>query len=147
MLLRAIEYDPQHCMIIELQEKDQWLEKSFLQQWAKLHSLVGRGYSIVDAEDKLVAVGGVDMMWDGVGEMWSLFGARSSSNKLALHKLVKKQISFLVRELALYRIQAVVLASDQTALRYVEALGFIREAFLKAYFPFKQDGVMYARLL
>lgn len=145
-MLKAIPYDPQHCMIIELQEKDQWLAKEYLQQWAQLHSLVGRGYSVIDEEGKLVAVGGVDMLWDGVGEMWSLFGARSVSVKIALHKMVRTQIRLLIAELALYRLQAVVLATDPVAVRYIETLGFVREALLKAYFPYRQDGIMYARL-
>jgi RimJ/RimL family protein N-acetyltransferase len=101
------------------------------------HSFTG----LVDG--KVIGCAGVIRYWEGRGEAWAIFDPAIGRR---LYLEIRNIASRLFEVLPYRRIEAVVLADFAPGHRFVESLGFKKEAVcLKGYFPGGQDAVLYAR--
>ncbi len=93
-----------------------------------------------------VASGGIDLMWDGVGEAWTIISRHIEKYRFSVHKAVKRYLEETTKEKNLHRVQAHVLRGDETAMRWIVRLGFHPEGLCKKYGPGGEDYILYARL-
>lgn len=97
------------------------------------------------ADDKLVVIGGINIMWPGVGEAWAMLAASYREHGFWLHRNVVKILKTVENDLKLERLQAVVLKGHWAGIEWVDRLGFQYEGEMPKYFK-GRDYLRYAKI-
>lgn len=105
-------------------------------------------YAVV-YESALVAVGGVQVLWEGRGMFWLILTA--DCKKEGIHGLravyaIKEKIQELVDTNNLHRAEAAIRTDFSRAIAMIVALGFSREGTMRQYWPDKADAYLYSRV-
>lgn len=100
-------------------------------------------------ESALVAVGGVQVLWEGRGMFWLILTA--DCKKEGIHGLravyaIKEKIQELVKTNNLHRAEAAIRTDFSRAIAMIKALGFKREATMRQYWPDKADAYLYSKV-
>lgn len=100
-------------------------------------------------EGALVAVGGVQVRWEGVGLFWLMLTA--DCKKEGWHGVralyaIKEKIQELTEKNNLHRAEAAVRLGFSRAIAMIKALGFEREGLMRQHGPDKADSYLYARI-
>ncbi len=109
-------------------------------------ALPGHGFSLVN-NGHLIFSAGVYPVWKGLGEAWVIPSDLIKPHRRQLVTYVREYLDRLVEENEYRRVQATVRADFDAGHRFIEFLGFQREAMLEAYGPDGADHVQYARLM
>lgn len=144
-MMQVIPFSVNHVVSIDMREHEAWITQDVLAQFAQEHAKRGQGYSMVEG-GCIVACGGVDVVWKGVGEAWTILSRHIDRFKLSLHKSALRCIGEVTETYRLHRVQAHVIKGDEKAMRWINRLGFHPEAVLTAYGPNREDYIVYARL-
>lgn len=88
---------------------------------------------------KPVAVFGCSLLWDGVGEMWSIIGDTARTHPIAMTKIGIAFADMCEIAMGLHRLQITVKTSDKRAISWARAIGFISECTMKGYSTDKLD--------
>ena len=100
------------------------------------------GYTLL-WNDEVIAVGGVHMMWFGVGEGWLLVSPEAMKRPIALARYTKRLLHDIMSETQVRRVQASVHVDDNRAYLFAEWLGFENEGIMR---KFGVEGDDYTRL-
>lgn len=100
------------------------------------------GYTLL-WNDEVIAVGGVHLMWFGVGEAWLLVSPEAMKRPIALARYTKRLLRDIMSETQVRRVQASVHVDDNRAYLFAEWLGFENEGIMR---KFGVDGDDYTRL-
>ncbi len=142
LTLRA--YDPQDFLAIEVDEYvRQAQENQPVEQWATYHKTHGPAITIVDPEERIVVCVGVRHLWEGVGEIWMVFSPLAAKYPRTV-SFLRTMIAYLQEVMGYHRLQATIDTSWAAAIRFVEHMGFIKEAVMKRYGPNGADHALYA---
>ena len=100
-------------------------------------------------DGKIVGVGGIAMMWKGVGELWLIL--TKDSNRAGAHGLVafdaiRKKIDEIIEENNIIRAQAIARLDFPKAIDMLTWLGFENEGRLRKYTPDGCDVYRFARI-
>jgi RimJ/RimL family protein N-acetyltransferase len=95
---------------------------------------------------EIIACCGVTIYWEGMGEVW--LATSSRWGKLAKSAVIwtRDILDYLQDNWKLRRIQADVDAENETACRFIEHYGFVREGLMRKYDSLGRDMVRYARI-
>jgi len=88
------------------------------------------GHTLV-VDDTVIAIGGINFLWPGVGEAWLL-----TSTELENHtRIVYKEIKTFLKNTEKYykRIQACVKTDFEEGIEFAERFGFEKEGTLRNY--------------
>jgi len=96
--------------------------------------------------DTVVAVGGVHIMWDGVGEAWTLVSPDIERNGVVFARYAKKMFDAIIKENNLTRVQATIHVNDITAAQFASWLGFESEGVMRKYGINGEDYIRVARV-
>ena len=99
-------------------------------------------------EDEIVAVGGIKMYFEGVGESWIIMTEHSKRHgvyALMACRAIENRLNELIEELNLRRVEANVRADFPTAIRFVKALGFEFDGERKKWFPGNISAMLYSK--
>lgn len=99
-------------------------------------------------DNEIVAVGGIKVMEDNVGEAWVIMTGRSKKNGifgLIACRTIKDKLERLIDELNIEQCIARVRANFPIAMRFTEALGFKLVKILPKWFPNGTDALLYKR--
>ncbi len=101
-------------------------------------------------ESAIVAVGGLQVKWKGVGLLWLMLTA--DCKKYGIHSLlalevIKEKVEYLIEKNNLWRAEAAVRTDFPQAIKMVEFLGFKKEGLMRKYYPDKSDAWLYARII
>lgn len=97
-------------------------------------------------DGRIVGLGGITILWDGVGEGWLILTKDVLTRKVESYRCIYRLMLKLIEENKLRRIQAHVRTDFRQAIKMIEALGFEREGLLREFCPDKCDVYMYARI-
>jgi len=104
----------------------------------------------VEYEDELVAVGGLQVKWEGVGLLWLMLTDACQKDGLhairALHA-IREKTDELIEKNNIWRAEASVRTDFPKAVKMIEFLGFYREGLMRKYCPDKSDSYLYARVI
>lgn len=145
--LIVVPFVADHVKNMELLERDKWLEHNgniFL--FAQRHERMGVGYTVMYNASVTLGCGGIDIMWENVGEAWMLLTPYIKLYPLFVTKIVKKYFSYLIDRMGLKRVQATIRSTDDVSIRYVEMLNFQREGTLRCFGTDGCDYFMYGRV-
>jgi len=100
-------------------------------------------------ENSIVAVGGLQVRWEGVGLLWLMLTA--SCKKDGLHGLralyaIRDKMHELIISNKLWRAEAVIRTDFPKAIKMIEFLGFKRDCKMEKFFPDKTDAYLYSRI-
>ena len=91
---------------------------------------------------------GCSLLWDGVGEMWSVIGDLARTKPIAMTKVGIAFADICEIALRLHRLQITVKTSDIRAISWARAIGFISECTMKEYSADRYDyDLMVRRML
>ena len=101
-------------------------------------------------ESAIVAIGGLQVRWEGVGLMWLMLTA--DCKKYGIYSLlaleaIKEKVEYLIEKNNLWRAEAAVRTDFPQAIKMVEFLGFEREGLMRKYYPDKTDAWLYSRII
>lgn len=102
-------------------------------------------YTVME-DDEVIAIGGVSLMWQGVGEAWMVVSEKGYSKPLSVAKYSLYLFNHIQEFHKFHRIQASVAVIDETANRFVNWLGFEIEGIMPKYGLDKSDYFRYARI-
>ena len=94
-------------------------------------------------DNTVLAVGGVNWFWDGVGEAWVIYSKNIATHKWAIGRATHRIFKILLNQYQWRRVQAVVRTDWKEAVRMVENFGFHREGRMRRYCPNGDDVYMY----
>lgn len=100
------------------------------------------GFTLLEGEEVL-AVGGVHVLWFGVGEGWVLVSPRCFELPAAFARYTKRAFNSILQDTNLRRIQASVHTDDKKAIRFANWLMFEDEGIMRNY---GVDGSDYLRM-
>lgn len=107
-------------------------------------------YTVFDDRGQVIGIFGWENISDTVAECWAIPSARLKTSAHAAHEYIKAIRSVITTGFRtipeLNRAQAVCRADQPACARFLEALGFRREAVLKEYCDDRVDGYLYALL-
>ncbi len=86
-----------------------------------------------------VACFGCTLLWDGVGEMWSVIGDTARTKPIAMTKVGLAFADICEIALRLHRLQITVKTADVRAISWARAIGFISECTMKEYSADRYD--------
>lgn len=144
-MMHVVPFSVNHVVSIDMREHEAWITRDVLSQFAQEHAKRGQGYSMVEG-DCIVACGGVDVIWQGVGEAWTILSRHAENHKLSLHRTVLRCLNEIINSHRLHRVQAHVLKGDERAINWIIRLGFHPEAVLESFGLNREDYIVYARL-
>jgi hypothetical protein len=93
-----------------------------------------------------IAVFGVVYIWNGVGEMWSMFDNQARTFHVTMVRGGRIFTDIAMRYLHLHRLQITVRTDDNRALRYAKSIGFETESTMRKFGPDKVDYLLMTRL-
>ena len=101
-------------------------------------------------ESAIVAVGGLQIKWEGVGLLWLMLTA--DCKKYGIHSLlaleaIKEKVEYLIKKNNLWRAEAAVRFDFSQAIKMIEFFGFEREGLMRKHCPDKADSYLYAKVL
>lgn len=96
-------------------------------------------------DEGIIAVVGGTLLWPGVMELWSVTSNKISRHPISYTRTVRTLIQSFQKSLSIRRFQSVIRFGHPELIRWIEALGFEREALMKRYGPEGADYYMYAR--
>ena len=101
-------------------------------------------------ESAIVAVGGLQVRWEGVGLLWLMLTA--DCKKYGIYSLlaleaIKEKMEYLIKKNNLWRAEAAVRTDFPQAIKMIEFFGFEREGLMRKYYPDKSDSYLYAKVL
>ena len=101
-------------------------------------------------ESEIVAVGGLQVKWKGVGLLWLILTARCRKKGvfgfLALDA-IKLKMDELIKDNNLWRAEANVRVDFPAAIKMIEWFGFEKEGTMKQYAPDRTDMILYSKIL
>ena len=90
------------------------------------------------------AIGGLNILWDGVGEVWVIGSPTIPAQKFSYVKIVKFYLKYFREKYKLKRVQAQVIKEYEMLHRFTKYLGFKYEGTLHNYCGGTLDNCMYA---
>ncbi len=95
-------------------------------------------------DGKLFAIGGLNILWKHVGEVWVIGSPIIPSQRFSYMKIVKFYLKYFREKYKLKRVQAQVLKDYDMLHRFTKHLGFKYEGTLHNYCGGNLDNCMYA---
>ena len=92
----------------------------------------------------IFAIGGLNILWEGVGEVWVIGSPTVPKYKFAYVRAVKFYLKYFREKYKLKRVQAQIVADYDMLKRFAEKLGFKYEGTLHNYCGGDLDNCMYA---
>jgi hypothetical protein len=108
------------------------------------YTMPNHGIAFMD-NGKILAVGGVVPLWDGVGEAWLIPTKNMAGYEIPISRAFRINLDRAFTDLKMRRVQAAVKVGFERAHRLVQFLGMEEEGMMKKYGPDGADYVRYAK--
>lgn len=100
-------------------------------------------------DGEIVAVGGIKLFFEGVGESWIILTKQSRKSGifgLIACRTIKDKLDSLAVELNMRRVEAQVRKDFAIGIRFVEALGFNFNCEREQWFPDGTSSMLYSKV-
>ena len=106
----------------------------------------GLRYACVDVAGTAVAVAGLVERWPGVATAWAFGTELFSLYAIEITRACRRALAAAFNGARIHRVQAMSWAGHHEAHRWLEVLGFTREAVLRCFGRAREDYIVFARL-
>jgi len=101
-------------------------------------------------DGKVMGCGGIDLMWEGVGEVWLMLSpdidSYSLKTRMNAYKTISEGLEELIQNNNLIRCQAWGRVGFHRSHTLFKHLGFTPEGVAEKYMPDGEDAILYARI-
>jgi hypothetical protein len=94
--------------------------------------------------DECVGVGGIDVLWEGVGEAWIILSKKVLMYPVSTYAAIIDGLRDIIKDNTFFRVQAWVRSDFAKAQRMARHLGFKAEGVARKYTPDKIDCILYS---
>lgn len=94
--------------------------------------------------DVPIASAGVEILHEGVGEMWGMFSTDVDAFVMPLCRILREVVKKIIEVNRLHRLQCHVRTDFWRGLRLVQFLGFEEEGIARMYTPHKYDCYLFS---
>jgi len=136
-------YTAEHALEIERETSMESFPAEWFRRWAQEREK-SIAYTFFDG-DRPVYCGGVRIYWPGAGEAWILMIA-GIKRYCSVHVRAKLMFEYVIKMHELDRVQAYARADRPEFARYLEYMGFEKEALCRKFGPGGIDSFLYARI-
>jgi RimJ/RimL family protein N-acetyltransferase len=98
------------------------------------------------SKEEIIMIAGLNVLWPGVAEIWTLTGEPMTANPGAAHEAGRFLVLYWFKKHNLRRMQATVKSDFEKAAAWIERLNFYREGVMLGYGMDGADYYRYARL-
>lgn len=144
---RLVPFDIAHIQLLDLAEDmvdEVFTMPKGIDYLAECAS-TGDSFTMI-CDGRVIACGGVYVLWEGVGQVWLLPSKHLSRYPVAAVRTIKRMLDAMVESHNFHRLQAIISTKLDVGPRWIEMLGFTREGVLGKYTPQGTDYLMYARI-
>lgn len=96
---------------------------------------------------RLIGVGGIDMYWPGVGEVWMMLCDKGKEHPMESIRGIREILNTVINDNYLWRVQTTCRADFPEAIRIVKILGFKYDCKLDLYGPDRSDYFLYSMVI
>jgi hypothetical protein len=140
--MELVDFRPEHAKCIELQPGQAYMKELIDDDYCQSLLEAGPAYTLIE-DGKVLAVGGISLIWEGRGLMWSLISdGLHGAQFFRMHRITKRFLDLH----PMRRIEITVDHQWPQAHRWAKLLGFKHEAYLPKYAPNGLDADQYVRL-
>jgi len=100
----------------------------------------------IEHDDTVLSVAGVSVMWDGVGQLWSMQTKYAPDHSMTVVRDTRELIAQAFTQLELHRVQTTVRADDPHLQKWIRLVGLSVEGVLTAAASDRTDLLMYMKL-
>tara|TARA_R100001082_G_C4357458_1_gene157604 strand:- start:1325 stop:1747 length:423 start_codon:yes stop_codon:yes gene_type:complete len=136
-MLNVVKFKADHVFKIETNFD---LPKSFKDAFQKDGQV--DAFTVMQGET-VVALGGIHVLWNGVGEGFCMLSKHSDKWQTSIARYAKNMFEGIIENNGLHRVQASIHEKDPEAIRFAKWLGFENEGIMLHYGP---DGSNYYRM-
>lgn len=140
--MNVVSFKAEHLLTMQLQAGQRGIKAFITEEYAK--ALEERfAFTALDDEGEVVAVGGVQELWENRALAWSFIDQRAGKHLVALHKLVRDFLDMVPYR----RVEAETACEFAPGHKWLKMLGFHMEA--ERMVAFRVDGgdsALYARV-
>ena len=104
---------------------------------------------VIEDKGKVVALGGIAVFWEGVGEAWMIVSGDISQDSMygaELYRAMANKLEWIIRSKRLWRVEAHARVDFPTAVRFLTLLGFERQCIREKFAPDAQDVILFAKV-
>ncbi len=112
-------------------------------QWSRDKETKGPGAAI-ECDGHIIGCAGIEIPWDGLGELWGMFVKDAGSYTMRFARRVKPLVYGWIEEYHLNRLQAPLRVDFPAGIRMIEWIGFKRESVMRKYHPDGCDAIMHS---
>ena len=143
MPLQIVPYEPAHYLMIAPAVYP-WLDTPGHPAASKIAMAYREGPAYSGLLDgALLGSAGVLIPWRGLGVAWAVISPLGRQHPVMVHRTVVRALRRIIDEHGLRRVEATVLADTALHARWVEAMGFEREAIMPAWGPEGETAYKY----
>ena len=135
-----VDFEIDHLKAMDLKESQLILGAHTIDQYKDIN---GQAKTLI-IDNKIIACGGIETLWKGVGEAWLILSEHVFDYRLAVALKCRRMFPAMTRDY--HRVQALVLTSFDKGIKIVKFLGFKSEGLLEQYGPDKEDYYRYVIL-
>jgi len=95
---------------------------------------------------EIVACGGIDLMWTGVGEVWLMLTPETDKYPIGTYEIIRDGLDKIIKDNKLHRVQAYGRIGFDRAHTLFKHLNFKPEGIARKYTPDKADCISYAKV-
>jgi hypothetical protein len=140
-MITVVAFKPAHLDQLVLQEAQEYFGAEIAREGYADILRGGPAFTAL-AGDEVVACSGCLEIWDNRAAAWALVGKNAGRNMVSIHRAVS---GFLLAA-PWRRVEAAVDVGFEAGMRWIEMLGFQREAVMRAYRPDGGDSYLFARV-
>lgn len=124
------------------------IKADLLYEWRKsypIEHIAGWAKSLF-IDGNLVAIGGVYVLREGLGQAWIVLGSKAENHKIEIVRVIRRMIDMAFEELGIWRLEATERVDFVQTNKMAHHLGFHNETpfGMKAYCEDKSDAYLYA---
>lgn len=104
----------------------------------------GMSICILDEYGQISGCAGIVFIWQGVGEVWSIFNNNMLARPLSIVRIMKTLIKKLRDSKLFHRVQMTIYENQPGLTKWAESLGFQFEGRMLKYGPDQKTHLRYA---
>ncbi len=141
-MIAVVAFKPAHLDQLVLQEAQEYFGAEIARPgYGEMLRDRGQAFTAM-AGGEVIGCGGCIEVWDNRAAIWALVGKNAGRNMVSIHRAVS---GFLLAA-PWRRVEAAVDVGFEAGMRWIEMLGFQREAVMRAYRPDGGDSYLFARV-
>lgn len=103
-------------------------------------------FTFLTSGGNVAAVFCITSKWTGVADIWAYTTNHVEANRIGFYRASRRGVDNIAESLNLHRVEAVVWDGYERSAKWLEHIGFKREAVLEKYGPDKESAIIMGKV-